>query len=280
MDERERAARVAQLFDAVADDYDQSGVSFFAPIAQGLVEALDPTPGERVVDIGCGRGAVTFPAARAVGRSGSVTALDIAPAMVELTRRRAEEEDYPQVRACVVAPDDLGLADREADVVAASLVLFFAADPAATLRSWLRLLAPGGRLGLATFGAADPTWGTVDALFRPYLPPQLLDARTTGEEGPFASDEGMEELCRSCGAVDARTVRAQVPVRFRDAAQWRAFSMGTGQRMFWSFVPDDQRESVYEQAAAVLQEARDDSGDIVLTQNVRYTLATVERLGG
>jgi ubiquinone/menaquinone biosynthesis C-methylase UbiE len=274
-DPDQRARRVAQLFDTVAEDYDQSGASFFQPIAQGLVDVLDLTSGERVVDIGCGRGAVTFPAARAVGETGAVMAVDISPAMVELTRRGAEEGGYGQVSTAVVEPDDLGLPSGSADAVAASLVLFFAADPAATLRSWMELLVPGGRIGLSTFGDPDPTWERVDALFRPYLPPELLDARTTGEKGPFASDEGMENLCRSCGATDTRTVRVPVPVHFQDAAQWRAFSMGTGQRMFWGFVPEERRPSLYDEAAGILESARTDEGDIRLVQDVRYTLAVV-----
>ena len=274
-DQEQQSRRVAQVFDSVADDYDQSGVAFFAPIAEGLVDALELTPGERVVDIGCGRGAVTFRAADAVGESGSVTAVDISPAMVELTRRGAAEQGLTQVRTAVVEPGETGVADGSADVVTASLVLFFAADPQATLRSWMRLLAPGGRLGLATFGDADPTWQRIDDLFRPYLPPQLLDPRTTGTAGPFASDEGMEELCRACGGKDTRTVRTRLQVHFRDAAQWRAFSMGTGQRMFWSFVPDDRREALYAEAAELLDQARTADGDAVLFQDVRYTLATV-----
>jgi ubiquinone/menaquinone biosynthesis C-methylase UbiE len=274
MDDRDQAAhRVARLFDQVAEDYDQSGVVFFAPIAQGLVDVLELQPGERVVDIGCGRGAVTFPAARAVGPTGRVTAVDISPAMVELTRQQAEEYGYRQVRTAVVSAESLELPDADADVVASSLVLFFAPDPVATLGSWMRLLVPGGRMGLATFGTADPTWERVDDLFRPYLPPRLLDARTTGEAGPFASDEAMEELARSCGAAAVHTVLREVPVHFRDAADWRRFSESTGQRMFWSFVPEDRRHSLNEAAAAILQDARADDGDIVLVQQVRYTIA-------
>jgi ubiquinone/menaquinone biosynthesis C-methylase UbiE len=276
-DHDQAGGRIARLFDDVADDYDQTGVEFFGPIAAGLVEALALRPGERVVDVGCGRGAVTFPAAEAVGPTGSVTAVDIAPAMVELTRRRAEDAGLAQVRTATIVPHDLGLPVASADVVAASLVLFFAPDPAATLRSWMRLLVPGGRIGLATFGVPDPTWERVDALFRPYLPPQLLDARTTGEEGPFASDQGMEALLTSCGASDVRTVRHQVPVHFPDGTAWRAFSQSTGQRMFWSFVPGDRRQPLYEEAAALLEDARVDGGDIVLVQNVRYTLGTARQ---
>ena len=59
-------ARVRATFEAIADDYDQSGVPFFVPTAEGLVEALAPQPGERVLDIGCGRGAATSLLARAV----------------------------------------------------------------------------------------------------------------------------------------------------------------------------------------------------------------------
>jgi ubiquinone/menaquinone biosynthesis C-methylase UbiE len=275
-DEREQpGGPVGRLFDALADDYDQSGVSFFAPIAEGLVETLDLRPGERVVDIGCGRGAVTFPAARAVGEHGTVTAVDISTAMVELTRRGAEEAGLSQVRTAVVGPDLAELADASADAAAASLVLFFAPDPSESLRRWMRLLVPGGRLGLSTFGVADPIWEQVDNLFDPYLPAHLLDARTTGEAGPFASDEGMEDLCRSCGATDVRTVHTRLPVRFADAAQWRAFTMGTGQRAFWGFVPADRREALHAEAAGLLEGARDETGDIVLVQDVRYTLAVV-----
>jgi ubiquinone/menaquinone biosynthesis C-methylase UbiE len=270
--ENQAATRVARLFDEIADDYDRSGVAFFAPIAQGLVDVLEVAAGERVVDVGCGRGAVTFAAARAVGPTGSVTAVDIAPAMVDRTRQLAEEAAYSQVRTAVIAPDDLGLADASADVVASSLVLFFAPDPARTLRSWLRLLVPGGRIGIATFGDPDPTWERVESLFRPYLPPQMLDARTSGGTGPFASDAAVAELFTSCGATEVRTVRRTFPVHFQDASQWRRFSMSTGQRAFWRFVPQESREPLYRAAAELLEDARPDGGDIVLGQDVRYTL--------
>ncbi|MEP7194199.1 MAG: methyltransferase domain-containing protein [Actinomycetota bacterium] len=80
MDRPEDAtAGVTSLFDEIAEAYDQSGVAFFAPIAEGLVDLMDLAPGERVADVGCGRGAVTFPAARAVGPTGSITAVDISP---------------------------------------------------------------------------------------------------------------------------------------------------------------------------------------------------------
>ena len=78
-------ARVRAIFDTVADDYDQSGVPFFAPRRRASSTPSTPQPGERVLDIGCGRGAVTSLLARAVLPSGSLDAVDLSPAMVEHT---------------------------------------------------------------------------------------------------------------------------------------------------------------------------------------------------
>jgi hypothetical protein len=64
-------------------------------------------------------------------------------------------------------------------------------------------------------------------------------------------------------------------MHFRDTAQWRRFSMSTGQRAFWRFVPEESRGPLYDQATQVLEEARTDGGDIVLLQDVQYTLGAV-----
>lgn len=82
-------AGTAALFDAVAGTYDSVGVDFFQPIAQGLLAAMPPRPGERWLDIGCGRGAVLLPAAEGVGPQGRSVGLDISPAMVEQARLAA-----------------------------------------------------------------------------------------------------------------------------------------------------------------------------------------------
>ena len=59
--------RVAANFDTVADGYDNSEALFSGPLAARLIEAAALVPGEHVLDAGCGTGAVTIPAARAVG---------------------------------------------------------------------------------------------------------------------------------------------------------------------------------------------------------------------
>jgi len=266
-------ARVAGMFDALASTYDAVGVDFFAPIADGLLAAMPPRAGERWLDVGCGRGAVLLPVAAAVGPQGRAVGVDISSGMVEQARRLAADQGLEQVELAVGdarAPAVVG----PFDAVASSLVLFFLPDPAAALRSWLPLMAPGARLGVVTFGPIDPRWSDVDDVFTPHLPPALADARTSGATGPFGSDAAMEELVAGAGYADVRTISHDLPVRFADAEQWHTWTWSIGQRAMWLSVPEDQRPDVRAEAERRLASYADPDGSITFTQNIRYTLAS------
>lgn len=268
-----RSAGVAALFDRVADSYENVGVPWFDPIGAALVAAVAPAAGERAVDLGCGRGATLFPLAAAVGPTGRVTGLDLSAGMIARTA--------VDVRARGLSTVDLHVRDVSApelppgsyDLAVSSLVIFFLPDPAAAAREWLRLLVPGGRLGISTFGPRDPLWTELDAVFRPYLPAHLLDPRTTGAAGPFASDGGVEELLTGAGFTDPRTSGVDVPVRFADAAGWQTWSRSHGQRAMWESVPAAEQAAVLAAATERLEAARGADGQITLTQRVRLTVA-------
>lgn len=267
-DETER--RTARLFDALATEYDASGVAFIQPIAAGLVAALEPSRGGNWLDMGCGRGAVTWPLAAAVD-PGRVLGLDAAPAMLGLASAAATEQGITNVDFVLGSAQTPDPALGPFDGVASSLVLFFLPDPLAAVRGWLQLLRPGGRVGITTFGETDARWRDVDAVVAPYMPKQ--DARTSGSEGPFASDANMELLLQRGGFTEARTVVQRMDVVFSGFDQWLAFSMSTGQRAGWLAVPDADRDAVRDEAARrLLSHARPD-GSIAFEQVVRHTLA-------
>ena len=268
-DPRERNAR---LFDGVAEVYDDVGVDFFGPIAHGLMDALAPAPGERVADMGCGRGAFMIRAARAVGPQGRVLGVDISPAMVALTGQMLADEGLAHAEARVGDAQTPELTPSAYDVVGSSVVLFFLPDPAAALAAWRDALVPGGRIGVSTFGPQDDTWRSVDDVFTAYQPAAMLDARTSGRQGPFASDAGVESLLDGAGFAEVRTVVADLAVRFADADQWYAFSMSTGQRAMWALVPGPERGTVRAEAERRLAPAADPGGGYVVHQHVRYTL--------
>ncbi len=265
-------AAVSRLFTELAPVYDSSGVEFFGPMARRLVELLDPVPGERALDIGCGRGAASMPLAEAVGPSGAVTAADLVPAMVEAVSDDALRLGVRHLSTIVMDASAPAVPRETYDLVTAAAVLFLLPDPREALARWLRLLKPGGRIGVTTFGDKDTTWSAVDSLFAPYLPTGPLGARGAGEQGPFVGADDVNGLLVECGAVGVRTLTEPVLVSMSDAEQWRAFTMTTGQRLAWQLVPVHERDQLFRRARFLLESARDDTGRIVLRQQVRYTL--------
>ena len=123
-------------------------------------------------------------------------------------------------------------------LVAAAAVLFLLPDPREALARWLRLLKPGGRIGVTTFGDQDPTWAAVDSLFAPYRPAGPLGPRG-GPASRARSPAPTTSTGCSSSAARSRCAPATEPVELSlaDAEQWRAFTMTTGQREAWLRVP-------------------------------------------
>jgi SAM-dependent methyltransferase len=165
---------------------------------------------------------------------------------------------------------DLPTADF--DTVLASAVLFFLPDPLAGLRAWHRLLKPGGRLGVTTFGGNDPRWAEVEEVFRPFVPPEMIWA-IVDPAGLFASVRNFERAAASVGFVDASSVERRHPITFTDPEQWIRWSWSHGQRIFWELVPGERQHEVHTQVSAALDRLREPDGSIVMIQAVRYTVA-------
>jgi ubiquinone/menaquinone biosynthesis C-methylase UbiE len=267
----EPAGPVAALFDQLAPTYDQGGVDFFQPIARGLLEQLKPVAGERALDLGCGRGALTLALAAGVGERGSVVALDLSAGMLAGLAAevgRAGLSNIEMVQGDASSPPWTA----EFDLVAASLVLFFLPDPAAAFVAWLGCVKPGGRIGISTFAEPSDAERAIDELFTPYLPPGVLDARTSGMTGVFATDATLEDLFTRSGATSVSTSRDAVVTRFADIQQWQDWTMTTGRRRFWTYVPADRRVALLTAAEEILA-VNDEPGDVLAcTHHLRYTL--------
>ncbi|MEE4423540.1 MULTISPECIES: class I SAM-dependent methyltransferase [Streptomyces] len=144
------ARREAQrIFDTLASEYDRSGVDYFGPVGERLVALVKIGSGESVLDIGCGRGAVLFHAARAVGEHGRVVGVDLSTAMVEAVRKEARASEMPQVEAMVGEGQSPPFPEQSFDVVTGGMSVHMLADIPAALRAYHQVLRPRGRLGLS-----------------------------------------------------------------------------------------------------------------------------------
>jgi SAM-dependent methyltransferase len=122
---------------------------------RGLVrEALGVSPGERVLDIGCGPGFYCVELAEEVGSAGSVVGIDSSPAMLSLAAARSAGHAGIELRQgdAVSLPVD----DADFDAALCVQVLEYVADPTVALREMHRALRPGGRLVVW-----DVDWATV-----------------------------------------------------------------------------------------------------------------------
>jgi ubiquinone/menaquinone biosynthesis C-methylase UbiE len=259
------------MFESVAEQYDQSGVPWFRPIAGTLVDLLQPQPGERFLELGPGRGAATVALAQAVGPDGLVDAIDIAPSMVRLLQEELDRSGVTNVRPTTGDAADPRPAGAAYDGIVSSLVLFFLPDPVAALKHWRALVRPGGRVGISTFPL--PT-GRLAELLRMVVE-FAGEAPSPRGGSPFDSDDGVEGLFRQAGYVDARTTTVTHAVPFEDATQWRAWSLGTVLRRVWIDTDPARHPEILKRAEEILSSGRDDQGRMTIEVDIRYTVATV-----
>ncbi len=106
-------------------------------------------PGEDVLDIGCGAGMDTLIAAQMVGPSGTVTGIDMTPAMAAKARRSVAEMGLTTVTIVEGSAEELPFPDAAFDVVISNGVIDLIPDKDAVFSEIARVLRPGGRIQVA-----------------------------------------------------------------------------------------------------------------------------------
>ncbi|OSZ75060.1 class I SAM-dependent methyltransferase [Hydrogenophaga sp. IBVHS1] len=234
-------------WDLAADDYEPLWQAQLAPAQAELLAQVALAPGERVLDVACGTGLVTLPAARAVGPHGRVLGVDISERMVQTTLHRARAEQLHQVDAARMDAEQLALPDAGFDVALCAFGLMYLPEPEQALRELRRVLRPGGRLGLAIWGErARCGWS---ALF------PIVDAEVTSEVCPLFFRLGQADtlvrLCAQAGFNDMQTMRISTTLRYTHADDaCRAAFVGGPVALAWSRMDEAARERV---SAAYLQ---------------------------
>jgi demethylmenaquinone methyltransferase/2-methoxy-6-polyprenyl-1,4-benzoquinol methylase len=156
------------LFEGLPRAYDRMGavLSFGQdPLwRRALVRAIDPQPGQRVLDVATGTGMV----AAALARSSAceVTALDQSDAMLAAARARLRRNPRLDAQISLVRgeAEQLPFADAEFDALTFTYLLRYVDDRAATMRELARVVKPGGRIGMVEFGL--PPAGPLRAMWR------------------------------------------------------------------------------------------------------------------
>ena len=186
-----------------------------APVTAALLAALEPRPGDTVLDLATGTGEVAAALSPRVGR---VLAADLSPAMVEAARRRR----IPNAEYRVLDMQAIDLPDASVDAVVCRFGYMLVPDPGLALRETRRVLRAAGRLAFATWGPAQRNpWATA---YGPVLIERgLQEPPAPGQPGQFGLGEAavIEPLVRDAGFAAIEVAEVAVEYRFQDWDDYR-----------------------------------------------------------
>lgn len=259
---------VQSLFDEVSATYDSTGIDFFGQIARALVRFARLRAGSTVLEVGCGAGAALKAVSDAVGATGRVLAIDLAPGMVERAQHVAEQLSLDNVRVELGDAEAPATPPRSVDAIVASLVLFFLPDIDRALDAYATALVPGGTLAFSTFGAGDD-WEPLDRLLASFIP----DVPPAQEEAWFESPAAIGAKLRDHGFGAVSIEEVTHGVEFPSVESFHEWTWSTGWRETWRSIPPEHLEVAQTAVDQELRSRARADGSLTLAAAVRYSRA-------
>lgn len=211
----------AKTFQVSGETYDRFMGRYSAPLAVAFADAAGVESGQRVLDVGCGPGALTGELVRRLGVEG-VAAVDPSELFVAACRER-----HPGVDVRLGRAEQLPYPDGSFDVALAQLVLHFVSDADATAREMRRVVRSGGTVGACVWDFADGMrmlrvfWDAARAV-RPSAPDEATTRR-------FGHAGEIDELLERHGLSDVRGGALEVEAVYEDFDDfWTPFLGRTG----------------------------------------------------
>lgn len=269
-------------WDKASSHYERFWARQLGPAQDWLLDIADIKPGEKILDVACGTGLVTIPAAKAVGATGEVVATDISQKMVDSLAERVSQEGLAQVSTVRMDAENLDFSDDLFDVALCGLGLMYVPSPIEALKEMKRVLKPGGR-------AVASVWGTRENCGWAEIFP-IVDARVKSEVCPMffhlGTDEGMRLHFEAAEFGEIASVRVSSLLQYEDSedALGAAFEGGPVAMAYSRFEPQ-VRDQVHAEYLESIEAYRDGSGylipgEFVITQGMNIDSETAVGLQG
>lgn len=166
MDRKKKVAKKYDRWSKFYDTFDAGGQNKQKKLA---VDVLELQPGNVLLDIGTGTGAILPYAAEKLNGQGKILAVDISPEMGKQVVSRALKEGGFDLLSFIVSDcDELPLPDESVDAVLATFAFTSFPTPEASMMDAARVLKPGGRISILDTG--KPPEGTGQAKFKVLKP--------------------------------------------------------------------------------------------------------------
>ncbi|MEP7029194.1 MAG: class I SAM-dependent methyltransferase [Candidatus Eisenbacteria bacterium] len=242
------------------DAYVRHTTPELAPVAERLIELAGPAWGASVIDIACGPGTASFPAAQRVGPGGRVQGVDLASAMVAWAERRANSEGVTHAAFAVGDAEDLAdIPDGAFDVAISNFGVIFAPDAARMVDEAARVLKPGGVFAMSVWLPVGMVAETL-ALLSSISPPPPAGASTSeswGEPGVAEQRLGVRFDALTREAIAVPCDYASVDLAWQRMREGRPpFALAFGR------LPAAQKAEVEEQARAMFRRHAAEDGHV------------------
>ncbi len=227
------------------------------PAQHRLLEVAALQPGAHVLDVACGTGLVTFPAAAAVAPDGDVLGTDLSEGMIERARQIARQRGIQNVSFERMDAEALQVPDRAFDVALCALGLMYVPDPLRAAREMYRVLVPGGRAVVLVWGERRRC-GWADIF-------PIVDRRVASDVCPMFFQQGtgdtLQRTLEAAGFVDVEAERLTTTLRFDspEDACGAAFAGGPVALAYRRF-DDAPREEVHAEYLASIAPYRNGTG--------------------
>jgi SAM-dependent methyltransferase len=203
-----------------ADAYDRFMGRYSVPLAPKFADFAAVAPGQRVLDVGCGPGALTAELVRRLGPA-AVSAVDPSEPFVAAARER-----HPGVTVRRAAAEHLPFEDQTFDAAVAQLVVHFMADPVVGLREMARVTRTDGLVVACVWDLAGDR-GPLNLFWEAAreLDPEVEDESRL----PGAREGQLAELLRTAGLREIEEGALSVSVEHRSFEEWwEPFTLGVG----------------------------------------------------
>ncbi len=272
-DGAERKAQTRAIFNRLANEYDIVGPGCFAWFGRRLVEVAGIGPGDQVLDVATGRGAILVPAAERVGPNGSVTGIDISEEMIRIASAEAERlGGRAQVR--LMDAEQLDFSDASFDSVLCGFGIMFFPNLDRALSEFRRVLKSGGRLAVSTWQISQThDLGVVL---------NDLGLGRLDEPGWISDPAQLAGVLTNAGFTGVRVIADSHDFHYESIDQYWQNALGTGVRRWLDALDAEQEERVravlaervashqrpdglYLEATALLATARNELADAAPT---------------
>jgi len=202
----------------VASLEDRAQMASYQAMFRTLIEVIAPRPGETILEIGCGAGSLVRLLARRLGTANPITAADVNPFLLREAAQLAEAEELAgAIQFTHGNAEALPFEDNAFDCVY-SVTVFEECDAGRAIAEAIRVVRPGGRVGLVVRALDMPQWWNLD------LPEPIrrkVDAPPHSVAPAGVADRSLYRRMREAGLVDLVCFPSMVTLDRPGGPIWR-----------------------------------------------------------